>query len=397
MKWFITGLFCWLALNLAYSQNNEVLKERLQAEQVITLLKNENFILPLRRLDTLRTAVLYIGDDPGVPFIKSLKRYATMSFHRIRPGFSSAQMVKSTARQIADKNLLIIAYASSQIDNLIWDFLRSVTKGRKAIHVNFNDGKFLDTQSWLLERAALIHADGNDALSQDYTGQLIFGGIGARGTLEKAVSPKFPKGYGLITFPTRLKYTIPEELGISSDTLYRRVDELVEGGLSAGAYPGAQVMAVKDGKVFFHRQYGFHTFDSLRAVQDNDIYDLASVTKVTAATLALMKLHDAGLFQLDVPAATYWEPFKRGNKKDLTFRAILAHDARLKSWIPYWTTTTKKNGKYKPKHKIVYSYWKNNIYAYTCTVLFLLPHTYTFVPLKSFTLLNLSGNFGYFY
>ena len=82
---------------------------------------------------------------------------------------------------------------------------------------------------------------------------------------------------------------------------------------------------------------------------DTDMYDLASVTKITGALPALMRLHDQGKFNLEATPGDYLESFRKGNKKDLTFRRILSHNARLKAWIPYWQTTLKKNGKLKRK------------------------------------------------
>jgi CubicO group peptidase (beta-lactamase class C family) len=89
----------------------------------------------------------------------------------------------------------------------------------------------------------------------------------------------------------------------------------------------------KEGKVIFHQAFGFHSYDSLRPVNVQDLYDLASVTKITAPLPALMKLVDEGKINLDVPFSNYWKPWKRRkDKKELTLREILAHQAGL---VPY--------------------------------------------------------------
>ena len=119
-------------------------------------------------------------------------------------------------------------------------------------------------------------------------------------------------------------------------------------GIKEEAFPGAQLLVAKYGKIIFHKAYGFHTYDSIQPVALNDIYDLASVTKITAALPALMKLHGEGLLDLDKPFGTYWKPWQRqDDKKKLTVREILAHQAGLEPYIIFLNEVIKKNGKLK--------------------------------------------------
>ena len=145
----------------------------------------------------------------------------------------------------------------------------------------------------------------------------------------------------------RLKYTQPEEVGMSAQYLYSRIDSVVAMGLDSLAYPGAQVLIAKDGKVIFHKAYGYLTYDSSRKVALEDIYDLASVTKVTGPLPAIMKLYGEGKIDLDAPFSKYWPEFEGTDKARMTVREVLAHYARLKPYIVYWENTKKKNGKFK--------------------------------------------------
>jgi beta-N-acetylhexosaminidase len=146
---------------------------------------------------------------------------------------------------------------------------------------------------------------------------------------------------------TQLSYDTPQSVGIDSIFLHQKIDSIAQEAIAAKAFPGMQVLIAKSGKVVFHKAYGFHTYDNKKNVQLTDLYDLASVSKITTALPALMKLHGEGKFKLDEPFKTYFPKFKKSNKSDLTYREILAHQAGLKPWIPYWTTTIKRNGKYK--------------------------------------------------
>ncbi|MEM0991802.1 MAG: serine hydrolase [Bacteroidota bacterium] len=144
-----------------------------------------------------------------------------------------------------------------------------------------------------------------------------------------------------------LRPTSLSAVGIDSTKLVAEIDRIMTEGIAEQAFPGANFLIAKSGQIALHKTYGYWTYDSLRAVQKEDIYDYASITKITAALPALMKLYGEGRFDLDAPLKTYFPQMKASNKAHLTFRAMLAHQAQLQSGIVHWKKTLKKNGKYK--------------------------------------------------
>lgn len=140
-----------------------------------------------------------------------------------------------------------------------------------------------------------------------------------------------------------------ESLGIDSATLYSGIEAIVNEALDSAAFPGCQILLAQGGQVFYYRSFGYHTYDSLRNVTNHDLYDLASITKVTAATLALMKLYDDGKFDPDQNLGYYFPFLARSDKANLSMRKVLAHHAGLKNWIPYYAESQRRNGKYKRK------------------------------------------------
>lgn len=131
--------------------------------------------------------------------------------------------------------------------------------------------------------------------------------------------------------------------------LSQKVDSIIQEGLDSQAYPGAQLLIAKDGNIILNKAYGFHTYEKINPVKSTDLYDLASVTKVTTGLPILMKLYGEGKFNLDAPLDMYFPKFKNSNKGDLIIREILAHQAQLKPYIVYWAKTLKKNGRYKAR------------------------------------------------
>ncbi|MEO1010330.1 MAG: serine hydrolase [Bacteroidota bacterium] len=143
------------------------------------------------------------------------------------------------------------------------------------------------------------------------------------------------------TVDTKLDYT---------QWVDHKVDSIITNGIKNHAFPGANLLVAHKDSIIFHKAYGFHTYDSLRPVALDAVYDLASVTKITGPLPALMKLVDEGKLELDQPFSTYWKRWKRiKDKKDLTLREILAHQAGLQPYIIFLNEVLKNNGKLKSR------------------------------------------------
>ncbi|MEN8138153.1 MAG: serine hydrolase [Bacteroidota bacterium] len=157
----------------------------------------------------------------------------------------------------------------------------------------------------------------------------------------------------------RFGFGFAEDVGLDYDFMSTKIDSIANTAINDSVAPGIQVLVARYGVVVFHKTYGYHTYDSIKKVEKDNIYDWASVTKITSALPALMKLHDEDKFDLDASCGSYIPYFKKGNKKGLIFRRILSHNAGLNSWIPYWKNAIKSNGKFKRR---TLSYTKSRHY-----------------------------------
>ncbi len=133
------------------------------------------------------------------------------------------------------------------------------------------------------------------------------------------------------------------------DSLEISIDKIVQEGLTKKAFPGTQVLIAKDGITLLSKSYGFHTYDSIRQVKNGDLYDLASITKVSSGLPILMKLFGEGKIDLNDRLVKYAPWFEGSNKSNLEIREILAHQAGLEPYIIYWLKTLNKNGKFYRK------------------------------------------------
>jgi CubicO group peptidase (beta-lactamase class C family) len=155
---------------------------------------------------------------------------------------------------------------------------------------------------------------------------------------------------GNIVF-AQLIYDTPESVALNSSYIESNVDSIMNDAITQKAFPGAQLLVAKKGKIIFHKAYGFHSYDSIQKVNLDDVYDLASVTKITGPLPALMKLYEEGKLNLDIPFSSYWESWEnRKDKKDITLRELLSHQAGMNPYIVFLSDVI-KNG--EPKNRFI--------------------------------------------
>lgn len=331
-----------------------LLTKRLLHEESLTLLKNDGQLLPLHKLDTLKIAALSIGTGKETSFQKMLANYMQVDFFNLKKDAGQAE-VEKMANELRPYNLVICGIHDMKLSisghygltPVINDMLSAIAQ-KPQIVVLFGNPYALNYLKSAGNAQGLLVTYQENRITQELAAQAIFGAINVNGRLPVNVNSEFRLNDGLsIKKNGRFKFTIPEEVGMSSSYLEHNIDSIAELGLREKAYPGCQVLVAKDGKVVFQKCYGYFTYDKKEAVQKNDIYDWASITKITGPLPALIKLYDENKFKLDVPFSVYWPDFRHTNKSTMTVREVLAHQARLQPWIPFYQNTLKRNGHLK--------------------------------------------------
>jgi beta-glucosidase-like glycosyl hydrolase/CubicO group peptidase (beta-lactamase class C family) len=337
------------------------MRQRL-VENALTLVKNNDSIIPLKKLDSIRIATISFGNDNLTEFQKRINYYAETDNYI----YNSAINVygkKELINKLKDYDIVIASIHKTNrlaakkfgiSDNTVSfiDELASETKVILDIFANPYSLKYFKN-SGKMEAVVVSYNDWD--ITNDFSAQLIFGGIPAKGRLPVTPTEEFPAGSGFDTRKIRLKYSgIPEEAGVDSRFLYK-VDSIFNSGLYAGAYPGGQIVAARNEIVFYQKSFGNHTTKDSKKVEDFDIYDLASVTKVIGTNLALMKLFDQNVYNLDDKISDYLPLLANSNKKSINFKDVLTHRAGLKSWIPFYSETIKTQEKRDEYYRTEYS------------------------------------------
>ena len=113
----------------------------------------------------------------------------------------------------------------------------------------------------------------------------------------------------------------------------RDLEALLENGIADGAFPGAVALIARGDVVGWHAARGdAQVVPHRRAATLDTLYDLASVTKVTAALPVALALYQQGRFALDEPVSSVVPEFTGGERRGVTFRNLLAHTSGLPAW-----------------------------------------------------------------
>ena len=318
-----------------------------QAKDGLVVLKDEQGLLPLGGLDTLRPAFLSVGLNDDNELYQTLNTYVPTA----RVDWQAQDEPFKTAwpypHQEKTSNLLILALDGEGLltAGFPWDrFLFSEEVPVVVLWFGRSPATMvLDAPQF----RTIVFSEDNTPWSHSLAAQLIFGAIPGEQQLKSWISEAFPIGAGQTTSAVeRLAFTPAEAQGFNAQLLQDSIAAIVQDGLDHQAFPGAQVLVARDGNIIYHQTFGYHTEAEVRPVSPTDIYDLASVTKITSALPALIKWYGEGSFDIDAPLVRYYPAAKGSNKENLSFRAMLSHHARLRPWIPYWQGTLRGNGKY---------------------------------------------------
>ena len=327
-----------------------LLLQRKLYEQSVTVLTNQDSILPLRKLDSLHIASVVIGDLKDNAFQQQLKMYGRIDCYAEEKD-APVSIFDALFKFLENYDLVILSlhgtsmkaqnnYAISEASQ---QFIDKVIAKYPTVFVDFGNAYTLSRFQKLDSAKAVVIAYEDFPLTHSLAAQAIMGGFSSTGKLPVNSTQLFPRNSGQNTsHPIRLKYTVPEDAGVSTDKL-SKIDTIVGKAIKAGATPGCQVLVAKNGKVIYYKSFGTKSYKDSSKVNNSDLYDIASVTKIAATALGTMKLFEDGKINLNQPASKYLTALKATNKRSLTIKEMMAHQAGLQSWIPFWKQTVSEN------------------------------------------------------
>jgi len=301
-------------------------KEEKEVEKSTVLLNNGQGLIPLKSLSQLNIASIHFSYPYAAGFDSLLNKYSKIDL------FNGMEYVGIKGPGVLDfdvktYNTLIVQLTDADLANpQIVSFINENRGGKNVIIVFFGDGKGLAKLDAI--NAPILLAEHSSPVSAYFAAQAIFGGVAITQNLSRTLTQKYRANTGFITTKTRLQYTVPEEVGIKSENLLG-IDSAANDAIRNQATPGCVVLVAKDGKVIFNKAYGYHTYDKAIPDKITDIFDLASVTKVSATTIETMRLTEEGRLNLDSTIGTYFPIARKTNKANISIRELMLHQAGL--------------------------------------------------------------------
>lgn len=301
-------------------------KEQFSVEQATVLLNNEKQLIPLQNLENNKIASIHFSSVYNTAFDSLLNKYAKVDAFNGND-YLGNKTLEMLAQDTKFYNTLVIQLTDAEATNpRVISFITDNQKMKNVVVSLLGTGSALAKLNDV--SAPIIWSGKVSQVAAFYSAQAIFGGVAITQKLSKTYSTKYATGTGFLTSKTRLQYTVPEDAGINADNL-KTIDAIAQEAISSRATPGCVVLVAKDGKVIFNKAYGYHTYDNSIPDRITDIFDIASMTKISATTMEAMQLYDQGKLNLDSTLGTYLAIARNSNKKTLTVREILEHQAGL--------------------------------------------------------------------
>lgn len=348
-------------------------------KEALTLLKNKSSI-PINHSRQKNIAVVTISKKHETTFHKTLDRYINYKSYHISPYTSLAEL-QELSKKLENFDLVITSLHASSlypgsnygIPQKIFDFTELTGQKTKNIIVHFGNPYALSRLEEDNNAAAILIAYENNAFSQQAAVEGLMGATHIKGSLPVSINSHYKSGFGLLSNKNRLETSSPFFMNIDIKHL-KKIDSIALNGIQKKAYPGCQILIAKEGNIFYNKTFGYHTYNQIRPVKKTDIYDLASVTKIAATTLAVMRLYDEGKLEIDQRLSKYLPELKHTNKNKIIIREMMAHQARLHPWIPFYKETLTSHGNLSGK---IYQSQSDTSYIYKVA-----DHIYTHKHIK---------------
>ncbi len=326
---FLLFIFFWVITFASFAQNAE---DFLTALSDIREHKTPTDLMELNDLSKFHTVVVTLGFEDDMPFINTIKNYTNITHKSFDKNANMLDFID--VFNYEEKEFYIVA-----INGHLKNGLGIPFQAESTAIVLFGESNALTKMDNPRKKGKIIISKKNTPLHQSLAAQVLFDGIDLK---NKDTKNPFSKG-------SRLAYTSPQVAGMNPNILNKNIGKIISEGIEAEAFPGAQVLVARNNQVVYHETFGYHTYDKKQIVKTNNVYDLASVTKITSGLAGLMKLHGEGKFDLNKPLKKYAPKMRFSNKAKIKIRPILSHHAQIKAWIPYWKSTKHENGNYKKK------------------------------------------------
>ncbi|CAH0230272.1 Esterase EstB [Pedobacter sp. Bi27] len=329
---FCCNILCLMACAQEHTANEKKLAIANAIANRTVLLNNQDGVVPLKSLEKKNIASVSLSFAYSAVFDSLANKYDKITSFSA-DSYKDSVNLNDLEDDLKYFNTILISIDDQNVSKAKYiNFINSISKNKQVIISFFGNGPGL--KSFDLLKSPIVWTGQNNIDAAAIVPQYIFGGIAASKKLTTAYSARYTIGSGFTTTATRLKYTVPEDAGLNSNNL-KEIDAIAAEAIAQKATPGLVVLVAKDGKVIFNKAYGTHTYDTNVPDKVTDIFDLASVTKVTATTPAVMRLFEEGKLKLDTNIGAYIPKARTTPMNNIQVREVMLHQAGFIPYIPF--------------------------------------------------------------
>lgn len=336
-------------------------------ENAFTLVKNDDHILPFQALDKQRFAWASFGDNTNLDVMEEqMLFYADFNHKHFSKSSKQAEFTTWLNKQHGKQIVISIhksdanpwkSYKLTKLEDFVLDYVGELEDAHLMV---FSNPYAVYEHNGLSTFKSISVAFQNNKEALGLAPQFLFGARAPKGKLPVGLSKEFPESTG-VSFKELpiLHGESPMKYGLNEDD-FSNVDSIIKYSIKHEAIPGCQLLVAKDGNIIFNRSYGFQTYDKKVKIDNQSVYDLASITKVTASLPTLMHLYEENKFSLTDELGQHSKTYKNTNKSALTFEDILTHQAKLQAWIPFYVSTLTDDNK---RDSAIYATAKTDLYS----------------------------------
>lgn len=307
-------------------------------EKSITLIKNDNDILPLKDLSS-KIAFLEMGDSNSDEFFKMLNHYTKVD----KVEYDSKAELLRTLKPY--KTVIVGFHKSNKSPFDPYKFSKTEIETLELLSKNKNVILDVFAKAYALMDVDMTNVSSvlvsyqNNVTAQNKSAQIIFGALPAVGRLPVSINKKYPLHTSIKTETiNRLSYGLPSSKNFDLNKL-NSIDLVIEDAIEKRMTPGAQLLIAKNGKVVLNKSYGYKTYEKNNLINWDHIYDLASLTKILSSVPLLMNEYESNGINEKSTLSDILPDLDLKDKGSLLLKEMLAHQSGLYPWIPFYKET----------------------------------------------------------
>ena len=326
------------------------------AEKSMTLIKNERNLIPLSLDKNLKVGLINLGNDNSETFHNYLNNFRIVE----KIDISDVKKIKDAHKRY-DKIIVSVhksdksPFADYKLSKNEISIINTLKKNNEIILVVFsNPYCLLDINLNGFESVLVAYQNSN--IFQKKASEAIFGANDIDGVLPVTIGKNYEEGTSIVIKKSDiLSFDHPVNLGVDMNKL-NKIDSLINYAIKNKMTPGAQLLIAKNSNIIYHNSFGYKTYEKKQEINNNSIYDLASLTKILVSVPLLLKEFTHKNFDLTTKLADWFPDMDLNDKKNLSVKQLFSHYSGMKSWIPFYkktidSVTNKRIDKYFSKTK----------------------------------------------